>query len=99
MSSLTPEGKVKKRLADMLRRNKYWYFMPANNGFGKSGIPDFVVIVHGMFVGIECKSDKSKKPTALQIERAKEIRNAGGLWYLVYDADTIAQVEKALLRL
>lgn len=94
MSSLTPEGKVKAKLTAMLKRTKTWYFLPANNGFGTSGIPDVIAIVDGIFVGIECKADKSKKPTALQLQRGKDIRQAGGYWFLVYDDDTIAQVEK-----
>ena len=94
MSSLTPEGKIKKKLTAMLKKMKTWYFLPANNGFGMSGIPDVIAIVDGMFVGIECKSDKTKKPTALQLQRGKEIRQAGGYWFLVYDDETIAAVEK-----
>lgn len=94
MSSITPEGKIKKKVTDMLKRHKIWYFMPANNGFGKSGIPDIVAIVYGIFIGIECKADKTKKPTALQVQRAKEIRDAGGYWFLAYDDDSIAAVER-----
>lgn len=94
MSSLTPEGKVKAKLTAMLKRNKVWYFLPANNGFGTSGIPDVIAIVDGIFVGIECKADKTRKPTALQSQRGKEIREAGGFWFLVYDEVTILAVER-----
>jgi hypothetical protein len=93
MAALTPEGKVKKRLTDMLRKHKVWYFYPGNNGFGKSGLPDIIAIVRGRFVGIEVKADKTKKPTALQWKTGREIKEAGGAWFLVYDDDTIAEVE------
>lgn len=94
MGASTPEGRVKKRLTEMLRRHKVWYFFPGNNGFGKSGLPDIIAIVRGRFVGIEVKADKTKKPTALQWKTGREIRDAGGMWFLVYDDDTISEVEE-----
>jgi len=93
MSAMTPEGKVKKKLVEMLKKYGVWYYFPANNGMGRAGIPDVVCIVEGMFVGIECKADETKQPTALQMECAKQIRKAGGYWFLVYDEDTTAEVE------
>lgn len=97
MAQLTPEGKVKKRLTDMLRRHKVWYFYPGNNGLGKSGIPDIIAIIRGQFVGIEVKADKKRKPTALQLKTGRDIEESGGAWLLVYDDDTIAEVE-AMIR-
>jgi len=94
MSATTPEGKIKKKLVEMLKHEKVWYFFPAANGMGKAGIPDVICIVEGQFVGIECKADETKKPTTLQLMCAKDIRNAGGYWFLVYDDYSIAEVEK-----
>lgn len=93
MGATTPEGRIKKRLTEMLRKHKVWYFFPGNNGFGKSGLPDIIAIVGGKFVGMEVKADKTKKPTALQWKTGREIKEAGGAWFLVYDDDTITQVE------
>ena len=94
MSATTPEGKIKKKLVEMLKHEKVWYFFPAANGMGKACIPDVICIVEGQFVGIECKADETKKPTTLQLMCAKDIRNAGGYWFLVYDDYSIAEVEK-----
>lgn len=94
MGSSTPEGKIKKKLTDMLKKHSVWYFLPGNNGFGRSGIPDVIAIVHGIFVGIECKADETKEPTALQMDCAKRIRAAGGYWFLVCDEGTTSQVEQ-----
>jgi hypothetical protein len=93
VAASTPEGKVKRRLTEMLRRHRVWYFFPGNNGFGKSGLPDIIAIVRGRFVGIEVKADRTKKPTALQWKTGHEIKEAGGMWFLVYDDDTITEVE------
>lgn len=94
MSYSTPEGKVKKKVVETLRVANIWYFFPANNGFGKAGIPDIIAIVRGVFVGIEVKADRTKKPTELQVRCGKEIKAAGGEWFLVYDEDSLLQVQK-----
>jgi hypothetical protein len=93
MSYSTPEGKVKKQVVELLKKNKIWYFFPANNGMGKAGIPDIIAIVGGIFVGIEVKADPTKKPTVLQVRCGAEIREAGGQWFLVCDHHSLAQVE------
>ena len=48
--------------------------------------------MRGRFVGIECKADKNKKPTALQTKTMKEIEMNGGKCFLVYDNETIQEV-------
>jgi len=93
VSSLTPEGKVKRKVTAMLKRNGIWYFFPASNGMGRAGIPDIIAIIAGMFVGIETKADKTKKPTQLQSICGQQIKAAGGQWFLVFDDDTTAELE------
>lgn len=83
---------MKKRLTAMLKTEGVWYFFPAANGMGRAGIPDVIGIVCGLFVGIECKADAKKKPTALQMACAEAIKAAGGQWFLVYDDATVEQV-------
>lgn len=89
----TPEGKIKGALDKMLKRHGVWYFSPQSGPFGRAGIPDRIAIVRGQFVGIECKSDASKKPTALQVQCMNQIEQAGGKSFLVYDKATIDMVE------
>jgi hypothetical protein len=40
------------------------------------------------------KADKTKKPTALQVRCGKEIQAAGGRWFLVFDEDSCAELER-----
>jgi hypothetical protein len=98
MSAMTPEGKVKAKVVKLLKEHKLWYFFPASNGFGKAGIPDIIAIVDGVFVGIECKADRKKQPTQLQVKCGSEIRSAGGEWYLVCDDTSLLQVENYIKR-
>jgi hypothetical protein len=93
---MTPEGKVKKKLDKMLKRKGVWFFKPQAGPFGSSGIPDYILCVDGQFVGIECKADKTKKPTALQQQCMDKIETAGGICFVVYDDETIAWVETCL---
>lgn len=94
MSASTPESKIKRKVVEVLKKHKIWYFFPANNGFGKAGIPDIIAIVDGLFVGIECKADETKKPTALQMKCGVDIRNAGGHWFLANSEASIQEIEK-----
>ena len=92
MGASTPEGKVKKKLVEMLKQEGVWYFFPAANGMGRAGIPDVIAVVAGRFLSMECKADFRKHPTALQMQCADRIRAAGGAWFLVYDDETIGAV-------
>jgi Holliday junction resolvase len=85
---MTPEGKVKRKVVEVLKKHDVWYFFPANNGFGKSGIPDIIAIVDGHFVGVEVKS-ATGKPTELQKICGKQIEKAGGTWMVVSDDVTL----------
>ena len=88
MSALTPEGKTKRKVVEVLKKHEVWYFFPANNGFGKSGIPDIIAIVDGHFVGIEVKS-ATGKPTELQKICGRQIEEAGGTWLVVSNDVTL----------
>lgn len=96
MSALTPEGKVKRKVVEVLKKHEVWYFFPANNGFGKSGIPDIIAIVDGHFVGVEVKS-ATGKPTELQKICGRQIEEAGGTW-LVVSNDVTLEVLDAVIQ-
>jgi len=95
--ALTPEGKIKQRLDSMLKKRKVWYFSPQSGPFGKAGIPDRLAVVEGRLIGIEVKSDKTRKPTPLQAKCMADIEKAGGKCFLVYDDETISMVEAYII--
>jgi len=90
----TPEGKIKNKLDKMLKYEKVWYYSPQAGPFGRAGVPDRVAILGGQFLGIECKADRSKKPTALQLKCMQEIEDAGGKCFVVCDDESIEQVRE-----
>ena len=90
----TPEGRIKARLDKMLKAEGVWYYCPQAGPHGVAGIPDRVAVVAGLFVGIECKADKTKKPTALQMKCMRDIEQAGGKCFVAYDDETIETVRE-----
>lgn len=89
---MTPEGKVKKQVREVLTRLGAYYVMPVTGGYGRQGAPDFLVCYRGRFIGIETKAGKGKT-TVLQDRNLDAIRTAGGVALVVYehDIDTLKQ--------
>ena len=89
--AMTPEAKVKKKVAAMLKEFGAYYFYPATGGYGKSGVPDIVGCYRGAFFGIECKAG-SNKPTPLQQKNLDDISKQGGL-ALVINETNLGEVQ------
>lgn len=82
----TPEGKVKKGVRQVLDALGAYYVMPVTGGYGKQGVPDFLVCYQGKFFGIETKAGKGKT-TALQELNLKKIIDCGGVALVVREED------------
>ena len=74
---VTPEGKVKSAVVNILKKYDVYYFFAAMNGYGRSGVPDIVCCVNGKFLAIECKAGKNET-TALQEKEIFKIQTAKG---------------------
>ena len=90
----TPEGEIKDQVRKVLDEMGAYYFFPAANGYGRTGIPDVIACIGGHFVGIECKAG-SKQPTALQQRELDNIEEAEGTGILV-NADNISNLKNIL---
>lgn len=91
--AMTPEAKVKKKVAEQLRALKAYYFYPVTGGYGRSGVPDIVGCYNGKFFGIECKAGKGKT-TPLQDMNIDQIKAAGGIAAVVNEENlhTVADI-------
>lgn len=77
------ENKIKHHLTEIgAWFIKYW----AGAEYTKSGIPDILACLNGIFLGIEVKA-ASGKPSDLQIVNIREIRKAGGIAIILYPYD------------
>jgi hypothetical protein len=92
---MTPEGRVKKRVKEILNELGAYYTMPMGTGFSSSGAPDFIICIAGLFYGIECKANGGK-PTALQMKHHDDIRKAGGI-AVVIDETNVENLRKEIL--
>ena len=79
---MTPEAKVKASVVKLLKKHEIYHFFPATHGFGRSGVPDIICCMHGLFVAIECKAGAGKT-TALQDRELKRISDARGVTFVV----------------
>jgi len=88
---MTPEGKVKAKGVEIIKKYKAWYFFPAQNGYGRAGIPDCIICYRGMFLAVEFKAGYNKT-TALQEREMAAIDQAGGSSMVVRE-DTLDLLE------
>ena len=88
---MTPEGKVKKKISDYLRRvDGLWYNMPVPGGYGVSTL-DYLGCYRGRFFAIEAKA-AGKKPTDRQRIMMEDIEYAGGKCFVV-DSDDLTDLK------
>lgn len=90
----TPEGEIKDQVRKVLDEMNAYYFFPAANGYGRTGIPDVIACYKGHFIGIECKAG-SKQPTALQQRELNNIEKVEGTG-LIVNADNISNLKNIL---
>jgi hypothetical protein len=92
---MTPEAKVKKALDKMLKAEGVFFFAPQAGIYGRSGIPDRIACIEGLFVGIECKAPDTKyKVTALQKKAIDDITASGGKCFVVWNDEMIDVVRQ-----
>ena len=86
----TPESKVKAKGVEIFKIYGAYYFFPAQNGYGRAGIPDAIVCYKGKFLAVEFKAGYNKT-TALQEREMMAIQKAGGSAMVVRE-DTLNQL-------
>lgn len=92
----TPEGRVKDAVKKLLTSKGVWWYMPANNGMGRVGAPDFLCCWRGRFLAIETKAPgKRGTTTANQDREIAAINEAGGIAVVI---DDVSQLEELLTR-
>lgn len=74
------ENKIKKHLEEQgAWFVKYW----AGAKFTRSGVPDILCCLNGMFLAIEVKASNGR-PSELQLDTINEIRKADGVAIVLY---------------
>jgi len=94
---MTPEGKVKAEVKKVLAEYGCWYFMPVMNGYGRSGVPDFIGCYNGAFFAIEAKS-ASGKLTPSQEREIAVMRAAGAYVVVARSPETVREMIRLIDR-
>lgn len=82
MGSNTPEGKVKRRVSQILKRaSEVYYFMPVQTGYGSPTL-DYLGCSRGRAFAIETKAP-GKKPTIRQQAIINEMKAAGMVVFVI----------------
>lgn len=84
----TPEQKIKKQIKDYITRIGGFWSIVQGGPYSKPGDPDLICCVDGRYVGIEAKTPTGK-PTELQLQRGREIEQAGGIWILARSVEDV----------
>lgn len=88
---MTPEGRVKEAVKKWLKERGVWYYMPTQNGMGRSGIPDFICCWGGRFLAIETKAPgKRGNVTPGQVRELGAIRAVQGYAVVVDDVEQLS---------
>lgn len=79
-----PEKRFENKIKQWLKEHdcyfiKYW----GGGQFTKSGVPDILASVSGLFVGIEVKAERGEA-SELQKYNIRKIRESGGCAWIVY---------------
>ena len=84
----TPEQKIKKQIKDYITRIGGFWSIVQGGPYSKPGDPDLICCVEGRYIGIEAKTPMGK-PTELQLQRGREIEQAGGIWILARSVEDV----------
>lgn len=88
------EKDVKENVKLMCKQAGAYYAMPHGAGYGRAGIPDFLICHYGQFIGVETKY-AGNKPSANQRRELIDIESANGT-ALVINETNLADLAKLL---
>jgi len=82
----TPEGKLKRKCRNWLRKNNMCFFQVLSTSSG--GCPDDLLCYAGTFIGVEYKSDTGQ-PDARQLVMIDRIKKWGGYACIIRSLDEL----------
>jgi len=88
---MTPEGKLKAKVKELLKKYGVYWHCPVMNGMGAPSL-DFVCCVKGYYFAIETKAG-NKQPTPRQEDTIAQIQRAGGKCFVVNEVEGLDTLE------
>jgi hypothetical protein len=98
MKKLYKEAQIKQKVKNLLKKYDVFYFMPSASVYGKSGIPDFICCLNGLFIAIEAKRESAgiKGLTVLQKAHQIDIQNSDGIFWIAYNEKSLEDIENKI---
>jgi hypothetical protein len=90
-----PEKDVKEVVKRLCRKYGAYWYMVVPGGFGRRGVPDFLICHKGRFLGLETKKAGVTKPSPFQQNELDAIDAAGGA-AMVINARNLHELEEWL---
>lgn len=89
------EAQVKQEVKRILdEAGAYWY-MVVPTGYGRRGVPDFLVCHRGKFLAVETKRENISEPSPHQAREMRSIEAAKGSTLLI-NAENLHELEEWL---
>lgn len=82
-SNMTEEGRFQKRIKDWLDNEKIYNIKQNASALSKTGVPDRIILINTLFIGMEIKKDDTSKASDLQQYNIKTIKNNGGVAFVI----------------
>lgn len=80
------EADVKRQVKALCRKHNAYYAMPQGAGYGRAGVPDFLICQRGRFIAVETKFG-SNKATPMQLQQLREIGQSGGVALVITEVN------------
>jgi hypothetical protein len=91
------EAEVKKRVKELCKQFGAYWFMVVPTGYGRRGVPDFLVCHRGRFIAVETKRAGITEPSPHQAKELAAVAAAGGV-SMVINAENLNLLREELER-
>lgn len=83
MKTPTLEKDIKKSIKEYSKKIPGLYLFHYSAYLGEAGIPDYIGVYHGLFVGVEVKKP-GNKPTEKQLQKHRQLEMHGAFITIAY---------------
>ena len=85
---MLPEKQIENKIRRFLDYQGAYHIKHFGCAFTKAGVPDLLICLNGLFIGIEVKSEKGKL-SELQEKHLQQIKDAGGISLMARSVDEV----------
>ena len=80
---MTEEGRFQSKIRNWLKEQDIYDLKQNASALSKTGAPDRILCIHGVFIGMEIKKNNLEKASLLQQYNILEIKKNGGIAFVI----------------